>query len=379
MTGALRIKNGIYQMRFSWKDSTGKWRRKEETTRLAAKGNKRAAEAMLKKRLVELETLIASGAPVQSPIFLEEMERWLDVVVVHDVRSNTLHQYKAVFRKHIKTYLPFQKLLISNLTAKLLQEYINEKASYLSAETVHKHFANLHKFLDYMWRLDVISYNPADKVKLPKKNRQQRGSTYTVTQLQQLFDLFKSDPLELAIHIASTYGIRRSELCGLKWDAVDLERGYLTICHTAIVDCGRVIYSDNTKSQSSRRRLPITPHIRELLKAEQMRQQENREKLHNAYRDWGYVCCWADGSPILPEYLSAHYRKVLKSSDLPFIQFRNLRDTVATLLHESGHDVKSIQGWLGHSDPSTTAKYYVHFQDADMMRMAQTMEQIFHL
>lgn len=376
MTGSIRSKNGILQLRFSWKDADGNWRRKEESTHLPEKGNKRAAEAMLKKRLAELEAEIAAGTPVQSLFFLEEMERWLDSVLVHDVRINTLHQYKAVFRKHIQTYLPFQHLSLSNLNAKILQEYVNTKAASLSPETVHKHYANLHKFLDYMWRLDAIPYNFADKIILPKKNRRQRGSTFTAEQLHQLFDLFHNDPLELAIHITATYGIRRSELCGLKWDSVDLQHGHITICNTAIVDHGRVIYSTNTKSTSSRRRLPITPQMHKLLTAEQARQQENRKLLGNAYNDSGFVCCWPDGSPILPEYLTRHYREKLSQSDLPQIQFRNLRDSVATLLHENGHDVKSIQGWLGHADSSTTAKYYVHFQEADMERMAQSMEQL---
>ena len=380
MTGTLRIKNGIYQMRFSWKDSEGKWHRKEESTGLPEKGNKRAANEMLANRLTELKALQKAGSPVVSPLFLSEMEKWLDNVLAHEIRENTLHQYRAVFHKHILPYEPFKHLKLSDISPKLLQDYINLKiSSGLSPETVRKHLANLHKFLEYATRLEIIPYNPADRVTLPKKNRRQRGSTFTAEQVHRLFTLFQGDPIELAVYITATYGLRRSEICGLKWDAVDLEHGYFTVQHTAIVDCGHVIYSDRTKTASSFRRLPLTQPLKERLTAALHKQEEQKAGLCSAYHDGNFVCCWPDGSPILPEYLSRHYREMLSKSDLPFIQFRNLRDTCATLLHQNGFDVKDIQGWLGHADPDTTARVYVHFQDANLSKMAQSMEQTLNI
>ena len=73
MTGDLRVKNGIWQMRFSWKDSAGKWHRTEESTRLPEKNNKRRAEAMLKERLEELELESIPALENQNALFLVSM------------------------------------------------------------------------------------------------------------------------------------------------------------------------------------------------------------------------------------------------------------------------------------------------------------------
>lgn len=378
MTGSLRIKNGNFQMRFYWKDPDGRIHQKEESTNLPERGNKRAAEKMLATRLAELEATLDAGAPIVSPFFLAEMETWMNNVLAHEIRANTLHQYQAVYRKHIATYAPFKKLRLSDLTAKILQDYFNRKiSSGLSSETIRKHYANIHKFLDYAVRLEIIPHNPSDRVVLPKKNRKQRGNAFSIVELGKLLSLFKDDPIELAINLTAMYGLRRSEVCGLKWDAVDLQKGFITIQHTAIVDCGHVIYSDNTKTESSYRRLPIMQPIRELLETALHKRNVMRDLLGESYHTSDYVCCWDDGSPILPEYLTRHYRKKLSESDLPQIQLRNLRDSCATLLHQNGFDVKNIQNWLGHADPDTTARIYVHFQDANMTQMAESLEGVF--
>lgn len=158
---------------------------------------------------------------------------------------------------------------LCQVTSKILQDYINIKAKDHAPETIRKHYANIQKFFDYAWRLDLISSNPADKIELPPRNRNQRGKVYCEEQLQSLLELFKGDALETLVLITATYGLRRSEICGLKWDAIDFNEGpfgSIYIKHTAIVDIGKVCYCDRTKSQSSRRKLPMTPTISSHLK-----------------------------------------------------------------------------------------------------------------
>ena len=93
MTGSLRVKRGIWQLVFSYKDSTGKWCTRSESTGLTERGNKRRAEAMLDARLKELGEVPDKLLESSKVLFLDAMERWLVDVMVGQVRYNTLVQY----------------------------------------------------------------------------------------------------------------------------------------------------------------------------------------------------------------------------------------------------------------------------------------------
>jgi len=377
MTASLQVRNGIYQIIFSYKDSAGKWRQKSETTGLREKSNKRKAEGLMKERLAVLEVELENTTVERGPLFLEAMEQWLTDVMSFKVRENTLHQYQHVFDKHIKLFPAFVNLELSQVTPKMLQDYISLKIKTLAPETVRKHHANIHKFLDYAYRLELIKSNPADKLELPPRNRAQRGKVYSAEQLKLLMDLFKGDILETLIIITATYGLRRSEICGLKWDAVDFDdgpSGSFYIRHTAIVDRGKVLYTDRTKSPSSRRKLPMTLTVRQHLRSIRAKQAENQLAIGESYKRLGYICCWPDGSPLLPDYVSRHYRNVIEQNGFPFVQLRNLRDSAATLLHKKGYDAKSIQPLLGHAEASTTANIYIHSHEDDLYALADTLE-----
>jgi integrase len=370
-------RSGALDLTIHHKDSSGKWRQKSESTGLKEKGNKRRAETKMKERLDELEAELESVPIQKGLLFLDAMEQWLNDVMSFKVRENTLHQYQHVFDKHIRAFPSFVDTELKQVTPQMLQDYVSLKSKTLAPETVRKHHANLHKFFEHAWRLELIDRNPADRIELPPRNREQRGKVYSETQLNQLLELFKGDVLETLIMITATYGLRRSEICGLKWDAIDFDAGptgSLTIKHTAIVDCGKVCYSDRTKSRSSRRKLPMTPTIRQQLKIRKVKQAENQLLMGGEYKNLGYICCWPDGSPLLPEYVTKHYKSVIEENGFPFIQLRNLRDSAATLLHKKGYDAKSIQPLLGHADASTTANIYIHSHEDDLLALADTLE-----
>ena len=85
----------------------------------------------------------------------------------------------------------------------------------------------------------------------------------------------------------------------------------------------------------------------------------------------GYVCCWPDGSPLKPEYVSRRFDKLLRENGLPKIRFHDLRHSAASLLLELGFSLKDIQEWLGHSDIATTANIYSHLQYKAKVEMAE--------
>lgn len=375
VTGHIRSKNGIWQMVFEYYDKSGQRRQKSESTHLPEKGNKRRAQQMLDKRLKELAQQYEPFLDDGRVLFLDFMRDWLDNVMAYKVKENTLEQYNLTFDRYISEYKPFHGLKLQDLTPPMLQSYYSEQVKAgLSPNTVRKHHANIHKCLDYAVRLGLIAFNPSAQVELPAKQKYTGATACTPGQLQGLLQLFRGDPLETVLMLGIAYGLRRSEVCGLRWDAVDMEAGTLHICHTAVKANGRVLYSDSTKTATSNRVLPLTASMREYLGSVRERQEENKRLFGRDYTDSGYICVKPDGTPIDPDFVTHHFRRVLVANDVPVIRFHDLRHSAVNTLRKGGCDVKDIQAWLGHSDVSTTLNIYGHILQGDMARLGNVVD-----
>lgn len=376
-TGSLRVKRGIYQIVIDYVDALGQRRQKSESTGLPEKGNKRRAQAMLERRLQELERESETTLEARDTLFLPFMRNWLDEVVSHQVKVNTMSQYNMVFNHYISVYKPFVGVTLRDLTPALLQSYYNAQlAAGLSPNTIRKHHSNIHRCLAYAVRLDLMLYNPSDRVELPKKKRYQGAQALTPEQLGKVLNAFEGDMLEVPVHIAVTYGLRRSEVCGLHWDAVDFQANTLHVCKTAVVDNGKILYFDSTKTASSNRVLPLTPSIRDYLLKVKAIQEEQRELFGNCYTDSGLVCVHPDGTPISPNTVTHHFQRVLKAHGLPVIRFHDLRHSAVYALRKGGADAKDIQAWVGHSDVSTTLGVYGHLLGGDLTRLGHVMDAV---
>ena len=162
------------------------------------------------------------------------------------------------------------------------------------------------------------------------------------------------------------YGLRRSEVVGLKWDAVDFEQNTLEIRHTVAtvrLDGKKVIVeSDTTKTKASKRTLPLVPVFRERLLALQEEQKENRKLCGRSYNKKydGYICVDPMGNLLMPNALSDSFQLVLRDYNLRRIRFHDLRHSCASLMVMNGVSMKQVQEWLGHSTFSTTADIYAH-------------------
>jgi len=374
MTASLRVKNGIYHIIFCYYDENGKRKQRSESTGLKERGNKRKAEAVMKARLEELENRSSMRIETESVFFLDAMEEWLTVVMPTQVRQNTLDEYRRAFNHRVKTYERFQRLPLQKLTPQILQSFYNACIQDgLSPNTIRKQHSNINNFLQYALRLDMIENNPAKRVTLPKKVRSNKAKFLSPEQLQNLLTLFWGDSIEPVVYLAVHLGVRRSEACGLQWESIDFERRRIIIRHTAVAQCGKVIFSENTKSESSRRVLAMSDAVASYLEHLKKVQEKNRELFGNAYHESDFVCTNADGTPINPDFVSHHFPRVLKKNDFPPIRFHDLRHSCASLLHASGYDLKDIQTWLGHSDIQTTGNIYTHLDTRRMDNMAQTM------
>lgn len=207
-----------------------------------------------------------------------------------------------------------------------------------------------------------IDSNPATKLE-PIKVKEYTADYYTQDELLTLMEIIKTTTIELPVIIAGVYGLRREEVIGIKWDAIDFKAKTLTIRHTV----GRVkvngvtqfIFKDRSKSDSGYRTLPLFDFIANLLSQYQEKCKENRKIFGNTYNNEykNYICLMENGDLMKPGYLSQTFSKVLADNDLRHIRLHDLRHSCGTLLVRNGVPIKDIQIWLGHSNFQTTLRY----------------------
>ena len=236
ITASLQEKRGIYQVVLSYKDNTNKRKQKWVSTGILVKGNnKRLANKKLEEIKQNYKSYISpqlSSNEIKNKLFEVYMKDWLESYKVN-LEENTYDSYCTVVTK-INDFFSGKDITLANLKPIDIQnfyEHLYKKG--LSANTVLHYHANIRKALSTAVKLDVILSNPADKIDRPKK-AQFIGSFYTLDELNLLFEKSKNDPLEIVILITSFYGLRRSEVLGLKWSSIDWEKSIITIKHKVV-------------------------------------------------------------------------------------------------------------------------------------------------
>ncbi|MBS4024980.1 MAG: site-specific integrase [Clostridia bacterium] len=364
VAGHLREKNGFFHIVLNYKDIQGKRRTKSISTGLPIKGNKKRAEAMLQDARKNFE----QNEPIESNdiLFTEFLLSWLEMMK-NSVEMTTYAAYSYCIKSSINPYFEEKKIKLKDLTPKHIQDFyqyeLNKKG--LSANTVIHRHANIRKALQHAYKIGLIDYNPADRIERPKKGKFV-GGVYNQSELDSLFAVVKHQKIELAVILGAFYGLRRSEIVGLKWEAIDFEKKKLVIKHTVteVTLDGKIttIAKDRTKTKSSYRTLPLVAPFEELLHRLKAEQELNRKVCGKAYcKDYlDYIYVNEIGERIKPNYISQHFAIVLKNNSLKKIRFHDLRHSCASLLYANGVSLKDIQEWLGHSDISTTSNIYTH-------------------
>lgn len=236
------------------------------------------------------------------------MEEWLDVIKTQ-VEPITYNGYKLIVQNQIVPYFKSQKVSLQDLQTIHIQKfYAKRLKDGKSGNTIKHYHANIHKALNYAVKIRLISDNPARFVELPKSEKFV-GSTYSDNQVKRLLELIKGTEIETAILLAVSYGLRRSEIIGLKWSAINFDRGTIEIKHTVTGGGKNLICADKTKNKSSYRTLPIIAGIDKYLLKLKQSQQEIKSIMGNTYTDSDYVCVWNDGRLILPN----HFRLFCKT------------------------------------------------------------------
>jgi integrase len=207
---------------------------------------------------------------------------------------------------------------------------------------------------------------------------------YSNEEASKVINISKNSLMELPVLFAAFYGLRRSEIVGLKWDCFNFDEDVFMIRHTvtAIFLDGHItlIEEDRAKSEASIRSLPLVAPVKERLLTLREQQKKYRRLCGKSYNTdfLDYVCVDQAGNRIKPNYITCTFTALLAKAKMRIIRFHDLRHTCASLLLANGVSLKDIQAWLGHSDIQTTARY-AHVDMRNKKASANTMLNVISL
>lgn len=386
ITGHLAEKNGKWYAVINLYTPEGKRKEKWHGLDLeVAPGNKREAN----KRFAEVLSKYNVGdLYLEQSLTKNELERrrvgalrvdeymreWLNGYK-SQVSITTFNAYETLVTSHITTY--FSKLGMSIL--EITGDEINEFYNYLFEQglkgaTAQRNHSLLHLAFRSAVKRRILQANPCDQADRPRST-QYIASYFNAEDLKRLMDGLDGDPMRIPVILTAYYGLRRSEVLGIKWSAVDFAEKRISICHKIVEDGSELRGLDVMKTKSSYRTLPLIPFIEEVLIAERNKQAEMQKVLRGAYNKQyaEYVCVDAIGNLISLQYITTHFPIILNRLGMKKIRFHDLRHSCASLMLANGVPMKMIQDWLGHSNMSTTANIYSHVDSASKLASAQVI------
>ncbi len=320
--------------------------------------------ARAKARLVELLHDMQQGAYVQrSTATVEEyMRAWLDEPV--GLNPKTIARYKQIAEHQIYPHLGNVEL--QKLSESMLQTWHGTLLARggttgkpLSPQTVKHAHRLLHTALARALLGKLVLRNVASAVNPPKVPRKEAASL-TAEQIGELLDGIQDHRLYTPAVIALGTGLRRGELLALRWQDVDLEKGYLQVGRS-LGEAEGELYFKEPKSDAGHRSLSLAPFVIDALRDHRKQQLELRLQLGVGKMPPGALLfSTIDGDPVRPDKLSRDWANLVRARKLPKISFQGLRHSNVSMLIDGGLDVYQVSRRIGHSNASLTLKTYTH-------------------
>lgn len=399
ITGSVQINKGYYFIVFNMYNEYGKRKPEWHSTGLKVDNNERKnnqirkqAEKILNEELVRVNAknsfsnkmnTIAKNSKYSNMLFSDYMLEWLENIKPKVVQS-TYIGYEQVVKGRLCPYFKSKKIKLIDLRPKDIQDFINYLYKQrLKGSTIAHYTSNMNTALKEAVIAEIIPSNPMDRIESVKKEVY-IPEFYTDDELIELIEVIKTQKLELPLTLGIIYGLRREEILGLTWNAIDFKNKSITIRKTV----GRGKYDgvtqflikDIPKNKSSYRTLPMFDFIADLLKKYKEKYKLNEKIFGNTYiTDYkDFICLMDNGELVKPDYVDRTFSRILKENGFRHIRLHDLRHSCATLLLRNGVPLPEIQKWLGHSNIVTTQRYS-HLDQNDKSIPANMIETKFNM
>ena len=319
-------------------------------------GNNKKAESVLRDRMQAIETGVF--IPKHKETVAEFLHRWLDTYAA----TNTTPRTQQGYRGNINCYIlpDLGNISLQSLESRHIQGlYAQMLGRGLSPTSVVQVHRIIRQALSHAVKWGVLGRNVADAVTPPRIQRKELDMWDTET-IWRFLDATRGNKFGEFYQMALLTGMRRSELCGLKWDSVDLANGRLSVVRTLQRLTGEGLVEGQPKTARSRRLIALSPDAVEVLHGIRGKQMESQLKYGEVWENTGYVFTQADGSPVDPDMISKDFPKVLRNAGLPKMTLHGLRHAHASILLKEGINPKIVSERLGHSTIATTMDVYSH-------------------
>ncbi|WP_288481656.1 site-specific integrase [uncultured Deinococcus sp.] len=323
----------------------------------------------------------------------EWLDRWLEGKRPR-LAVKTHHNYEQLIERHVKPHLGRRRLqslkpvdlhaLYGALTARGLRD---------TQRQVHN---ILHAAFETAVRLDLITRNPSTVVR-PSPPRREHGDwsaeegakALTADEVARLLPVLRRDRWGLVFEFLLATGLRRAEVCGLRWEDVDLDRGILRFRHNLVTVAGKPVLGP-PKTASRARPLRLSPQALDCLRRQAETQALERAALapgrvaghpktyvrKRVWEDTGYVFTALFGGRLHPDRLRGHLTRFSREAGIRAVTNHGLRHTHASLMLRKGAPLEVVSKKLGHARPSFTADVYRHVYDDELEEWALDLDEL---
>ena len=336
----------------------------------------------------EIARVDANGDCGKGLMFTDLMYQWLENKKL-DIDTSTWEAYEICVRVHLVPYFKELNLGVEEITAWHIKKYydfktnggrMDGKPGGLSYVAIKKHASVLRMVFAEAVLMGLLASNTAFGVSVPKSktssaNKRTKRVLLTADEANRLIAAASGHELKAVIFIAICFGLRRSELLGLRWQAIDFDNNTLKINYT-IVRMKTIVEKERTKSVLSEAVFELFPEAKRVLLEVKRRTKENGKVFGKSYKKSDFVFVKSDGEQYTPCAMNRLFAKFLSDQGLPHMGWHDLRYSCASVLYDKDWDMKAIQEWMRHSAASMTS-YYTKLSKRRQIIMSEEINSTF--
>jgi len=354
------------------------------------------SESQIKKELNKAAVLFEQecdlGRITSATKFETFAQKWFAEYAALSLKQRTIASYEQLTKR---IYRSLGHMRLDKITPRHVQKFVldlcggernDNRGGKLSPKTVKHHVALISTIYEYAIKQQIVHYNPCKAVTLPRPKQKER-EIYTIEEAQTILDLLDEElektpdkfKFVLFFNLAMYSGARRGEILGAEYRDIDFESGIWEIKRSSAWHKDHGMIADSPKTKASERCIKLPAYILDMI--QRFREHQNAEKAKigsqwvTQIKGINDVLCDNDrlftqwqGMPMFPNSPETFFRRFCERHGLRYVNVHGFRHLAATCMVFAGTDVKTVQGVLGHSVPSTTMNLYLHsYQKAQVM------------